>query len=157
MRIGPAGFLFFFYSVFPPSPTPPRRQQKQAGETGTRGSIAIEFEGGVQGVLYCATNIVGRFRFNRVAQEEEENYWGGGVAAGQRGNCPKNRSHHHHISNLTPRQPQLHPYRTMYTFHKVNIYGIYTHAPARAHTSSLPLFLSSATVDKRRRDKATSK
>lgn len=26
----------------------------------------------MQGVLYCATNRVGRFRFNRVAQEEEE-------------------------------------------------------------------------------------
>lgn len=26
----------------------------------------------MQGVLYCATNIVGRFPFNRVAQEEEE-------------------------------------------------------------------------------------
>lgn len=33
----------------------------------------------MQGVLYCATNIVGRFRFNRVAQEEEE-VGGGGVA-----------------------------------------------------------------------------
>lgn len=69
--------LLVCYSVFPLSlfPTPPplnqsggSRQQK----TGTRGSIAIEFEGGVQGVLYCATNIVGRFGFNRVAHEEEE-------------------------------------------------------------------------------------
>lgn len=34
----------------------------------------------MQGVLYCATNIVGRFRFNRVAQEEEEEVGGGGVA-----------------------------------------------------------------------------
>lgn len=125
---------FFPHSVFPVSPTPPpseaRRQRQQAGETGAQGSIAIEFEGGVQGVRYCATNIVGRFPFNRVAQEEEEEGgWGGeGVVVGQRGNYPKKPPPH--ISNLTPPQPPLRPYRTMYTFHKVNVYGIYT----RAHT-----------------------
>lgn len=81
LRIGPA---FFFYSVFPFSATPPPSEAKAAAAAaaGSRdrhpGSIAIEFEGGVQGVLYCATNIVGRFRFNRVAQEEEEEVGGGG-------------------------------------------------------------------------------
>lgn len=61
----------------------------------------------MQGVLYCATNRVGRFHFNRVAQEEEEveeeegrEEWRGEGEEGwykvlakalpsSRGNCPK--------------------------------------------------------------------
>lgn len=41
-------------------------------------------------------------------------------------------------SNLTPQQPQLLPYHSMYTFHKVNVYDILTHTHAHTQSVSSP-------------------
>lgn len=73
----------------------------------------------MQGVFHCATNHVGCLRFNSRGM--------GGVKPfpAPEATVLTSRAPPPH-SIQTPQQPQLLPYHSVYTFHKVNVYDIYT-------------------------------